>query len=114
MQGANMKFIDKEITWQDIEVGKQYRYEEKCWIQLEVTVLQKTINEENPFYISYEMRIDKIYTSTIDNLKVGDIVEYGRIYDGPGLYACQDMQFRPLDAYFSYVTSTYNPLKDGG
>jgi hypothetical protein len=88
-----------EIAWDKIEVGQQYMYEEKYYLQAEVTVLEDTSPAGDENYKSFKLRVNKAYIGCKD----GEILNVGRIIRGEGLYLVSGMKFKPIGSSFDYV-----------
>lgn len=101
------KYKSIEIKWDEVEVGKQYRYEEKYDCQAEVTVVSKTVAyTDSSLYVQYELKVDKAYQGCSD----GDTLSCGKSMDKRYSYLSAGQQFKTLDSWFSYMTPGYNPL----
>jgi hypothetical protein len=88
-----------EIDWGLVEVGKQYRYEEKYHLQAVVTVLEdKSTSDMHRFSI----RFDEICGGIGTRPEVGSTLEVGKTKDQRYAYLVQGHNFKPLDAMFEY------------
>jgi len=99
--------IFKEYNWNDVEVGKKYRYEEGYETQAEVIVLEKTItSDDNGDYVQYKIKVDKAFWGC----ETGDELYCGKNIADKYLYISNKMKFKPLDSWFDYMTPGFNPI----
>lgn len=91
-----MKNYPNEISWEDVEVGKQYKFEEGHLLQAEVTILSKNIDDD---YISFNVCIDK----AIYGCHLGETT-FGKTTKKEYSYLVSNMKFLSLDGWFSYET----------
>jgi hypothetical protein len=97
------------IPWKNIEVGKEYQFEDKYWIQaLRVLVLEKEIQQDGEYY-RYKIRvIEPLY-----ECEAGYEDWFGKRVVDPGRYLGSGMKFREIGAGFDYITpGTRSLLED--
>lgn len=105
----------REIPFADVEVGKQYQYEEKYYLAATVTVLSKGEEESNAdegyAYLAFRLRIDKVI---FGHVKVGDEFIIGGTTN-PKLQHYVSSKFKPVGSPTDYVVvaSEGGAHKDG-
>lgn len=90
--------MSNEIDWRNVELSKQYHYEEKFGIEAEVTVIAEIESNEN--YVGYEIIIDK----PIMGCNKGQVFEVGKIMCDKEIKCCyvKDMKFRSIKDVYDY------------
>ena len=104
------------LNWTDLEIGKEYQYEEGWYLQLpRVKVLNVLIeerydksNEWENTYVTVTMEVlEKGYCEG-EQINIGDILTYSRVDKGKGSYLGNKMLFKPIGNLFDYQTPFNN------
>lgn len=94
-------YLDEQIKWEDAEIDKEYKFEEKYYFQAEVKLLNKYTDPNQEDYMTVELEVIKPYTGCHE----GQIVKFSKSLKPEYTYITQNMKFLTLDSWFSYTTS---------
>jgi hypothetical protein len=92
-----------QLLSNEIEVGKQYQYEEKYYFAAIVTILEKEVeNEEEGEYLKLKVRIDRIIGSIIGRIVENKEFEvYGYLTGTRKFY--RSWKIKPLGSMTDYM-----------
>jgi len=102
---GSVYYMPNEISWEDVEVGKKYKYEEGYDLQAKVLVKHKREidDETHDNYIEMEIMILEVYGGFgKDSFEYGDEITIGKSLT-VGNYLTNKHKFLTLDSNFTYV-----------
>jgi hypothetical protein len=92
-------YHNNKIDFANIEVNKQYLYEESYYIQANVTILEDNSDDE---MFRYKLRVDEWINGEANKLEPGYTFNIAKRKDGMGDYLLK-MSFKPVGSLPEYM-----------